>query len=319
MPDSHTTAVSDSPDCWPELHLASWKDTCDTLHMWTQIVGKTRLALTPLVNHWWNVPLYTSARGLTTSPMPCGPRLLEVEFNFLDHKLEIRCSDGAARQMALAPRSVADFYAEYMSELGSLNIRPHIWKMPVEVADPIPFDQDYIHASYDPEAAQRFWRILASVTEVCKIFRSGFIGKSSPVHFFWGSFDLAVSRFSGRRAPVRNDPDPVLRKIMREAYSHEVISAGWWPGGGAMDDAAFYAYAAPAPPGLEQQPVRPEKAFYHAQAGEFILMYDDVRRAASPTKTLMDFLQSTYEAAATVAKWDRESLERPVQPAAGAA
>jgi Family of unknown function (DUF5996) len=319
MPDSRSTAVSDSPDCWPELHLASWKDTRDTLHMWTQIVGKTRLALTPLVNHWWNVPLYVCARGLTTSAMPHGRMKVEVEFDFLDHQLKIHCSDGASRRLALAPRSVADFYAEYMSALRSLGIEPHIWKMPVEVADPIPFDQDHVHASYDPEYAQKFWRVLVSVDEVCNVFRSIFIGKSSPVHFFWGGFDLAVTRFSGRRAPERNDPDPILRKIMREAYSHEVISAGWWPGGPPVNDAAFYAYAAPAPAGLEQQKVRPEKAFYDAQAGLFILMYEEVRSAASPTNTLMDFLQSTYEAAATLAHWDRESLERPLQPAAGAA
>jgi hypothetical protein len=320
MPDSHATAVPDSPDCWPALPLASWKDTRDTLHMWTQIVGKTRMALTPLVNHWWNVPLYVCAHGLTTSAIPYGARVFEVEFDFLDHQLNIHCSDGASRHLPLAPRSVADFYAEYMSSLRALGIEPHIWKMPVEVADPIPFDQDRTHASYDRDYAQRFWRVLVSIDKVCEVFRSRFIGKSSPVHFFWGSFDLAVTRFSGRRAPERNDPDPVLRKIMSEAYSHEVISAGWWPGGGAVNDAAFYAYAAPVPAGLEKQKVRPEKAFYHAQAGEFILMYEDVRRAASPSNTLMEFLQSTYEAAAAVAQWDRAALEKPPsQPAAGAA
>jgi hypothetical protein len=315
-----STTVSDAPECWPALPLASWKDTCATLHMWTQIVGKTRLALTPPVNHWWHVPLYVSARGLTTSPMPYGSRLVEIDFDFLDHALKIRCSDGTSRQIRLAPRAVADFYADYMSNLRELDIEPRIWKLPVEVADPIPFDQDRVHAAYDPEAAQRFWRILASVTHVCQVFRSRFIGKSSPVHFFWGSFDLAVTRFSGRRAPERSDPDPVLRKIMREAYSHEVISAGWWPGGGAVSDAAFYAYAAPAPPGLDQRPVRPEKAYYDSQAGEFILMYEHVRRALSPTGMLMDFLQSTYEAAATLAHWDREALENTSsEPAAGAA
>jgi hypothetical protein len=314
MSESPSTTVSDAPECWPALPLASWKDTRDTLHMWTQIVGKTRLALTPLINHWWNVPLYVSARGLTTSPMPCGPRgiLMEIEFDFLDHALKIRCSDGASRQLPLAPRPVADFYADYMANLRSLGIEPHIWKMPVEVADPIPFDQDRVHASYDPEYAQRFWRVLVSVNDVCQIFRSRFIGKSSPVHFFWGSFDLAVSRFSGRRAPERTDPDPVLRKIMREAYSHEVISAGWWPGGGPVSDAAFYAYAAPTPPGLDQGRVGPENAYFDSQAGEFILMYEHVRRAASPSGMLMDFLQSTYEAAAALANWDRAALERTV-------
>jgi Family of unknown function (DUF5996) len=320
MPDVPATAVSDSPDMWPALPLDSWKDTRDTLHMWTQIVGKTRMALTPTINHWWNVPLYVSAHGLTTTAIPCGPRVFEVEFDFLDHQLRIDCSDGASRRLALAPRSVADFYAEYMSALASLGIEPHIWKMPVEVADPIAFDQDRTHAAYDRGYAQRFWRVLVSINDVLQVFRSQFVGKSSPVHFFWGSFDLAVTRFSGRRAPERNDPDPVLRKIMREAYSHEVISAGWWPGGGPVNDAAFYAYAAPVPAGLEQRKVRPDKAYYDAQAGEFILMYDQVRRAASPSSTLMDFLQSTYEAAADVAHWDREALEKaPAQPAAGAA
>ena len=330
MTDSRSTAVSDSPECWPALPLSAWKDTRDTLHMWTQIVGKTRLALTPLINHWWNVPLYVSPHGLTTSAIPYGDRVFEVEFDFLNQILDMRSSDGASRQLRLAPRSVADFYAEYMSALKSLGIEAHIWKMPVEVADPIPFDQDRTHAAYDPEYAQRFWRVLASITEVFEVFRSRFVGKSSPVHFFWGSFDLAVSRFSGRRAPERNDPDPVLRKIMREAYSHEVISAGWWPGTGDQD-AAFYAYAAPVPDGLAQQQVRPEKAFYHQMLGEFILNYDDVRRAASPTKSLSEFLESTYEAAATLARWDRAALERetpvpqesgvkqPSSPEAGAA
>jgi hypothetical protein len=320
MPGSPGAILSDSPECWPELPLAAWKDTYATLHMWTQIVGKTRLALVPPMNHWWNVPLYVSARGLTTSPMPCDTRLVEIEFDFLDHALQIRSSDGASRQVQLAPRTVADFYADYMSKLRSLNIEPRIWKMPVEVPDPIPFDQDRVRAAYDPKYAQRLWRVLVSVDAVCQIFRSRFIGKSSPVHFFWGSFDLALTRFSGRRAPERNDPDPVLRKIMREAYSHEVISAGWWPGGGPVNDAAFYAYAAPVPPELNQQSVLPEKAYYDSQAGEFILMYEHVRRAASPTATLMDFLQSTYEAAASLANWDREALEKaPLQPAAGAA
>lgn len=320
MADSPSTIVSDAPECWPALPLDAWKDTRDTLHMWTQIVGKTRLALTPPVNHWWNVALYVSSRGLTTSPMPYGGFVLEIEFDFLDHALKIRCSDGRSRQVALAPRSVADFYADYMASLRWLGVEAHIWKMPVEVADPIPFDQDRAHATYDPEYAQRFWRVLVSAGHVCQLFRSRFIGKSSPVHFFWGSFDLAVSRFSGRRAPERNDPDPILRKIMREAYSHEVISAGWWPGGGAVNDAAFYAYAAPASPGLDQRPVRPDKAYYDSQAGEFILMYEHVRRSASPSGTLMDFLQSTYEAAATLAHWDRGALEKASPgPAAGAA
>lgn len=319
MIDSSRTAVSDHADCWPSLPLAAWKDTYATLHMWTQIVGKIRLALTPKINHWWSVPLYVSARGLTTSVIPHGSRVFEMEFDFVEHKLVIKTSDPATRTIALAPRSVADFYKECMALLKSLGIDVEIWKMPVEVPDPIPFDQDTVHKSYDPEYAKRLWRILISMDEVFKVFRSRFIGKSSPVHFFWGAFDLAVTRFSGRRAPERNDPDPVLRKIMREAYSHEVISAGWWPGGGAVNDAAFYAYAAPEPQGFSQQPVRPAKASYSKDMGEFLLMYEDVRSAGSPTGVLLDFLESTYEAGATLGKWDREALERQPQPAAGAA
>lgn len=327
MNDSHPNAVSDAPECWPALPLSAWRDTCDTLHMWTQIVGKTRMALTPLINQWWNVTLYVSSRGLTTSAIPYGERVFEVEFDFISHILDLRCSDGASRQLRLAPRSVADFYAEYISALKSLGIEAHIWKMPVEVADPIPFDQDTKHAAFDPEYAQRFWRVLVSVNDVFRVFRSEFVGKSSPVHFFWGSFDLAVTRFSGRRAPERNDPDPVLRKIMREAYSHEVISAGWWPGSGEQD-AAFYAYAAPVPEGLGNQKVHPGKAFYHQGLGEFILNYEDLRREASPTRALMEFLESTYAAAAKLANWDRAALERPstreeaqspTSPSAGAA
>jgi hypothetical protein len=319
MTDSRTNAVSDSPDAWPSLPLSEWSDTLATLHMWMQIVGKVRLALTPRTNHWWNVPLYVSARGLTTSPIPYGQRIFEVHFDFVEHKLVIQINDGIIRSIALAPRSVADFYQEFMATLRTLGLEVNIWKMPVEIPDPIPFDQDRAHASYDPEYAQRFWRILVSTDEVFKTFSAGFLGKASPVHFFWGGMDLAVTRFSGRRAPERNDPDPVLRKIMREAYSHEVISAGWWPGGGGVKDAAFYCYAAPVPEGLARQPVRPQSAFYDSGMGEFLLMYDDVRKAASPTETLLEFLQSTYEAGATVSKWNREALERRDQPAAGAA
>src|SRR3954464_8855822 len=264
MTTSHSTVLSDASQCWPAIRLADWKDTYATLHMWTQIVGKIRLELTPKVNHWWNVPLYVSSRGLTTSLIPYGTRHFEIEFDFVDQKLVIRASDSKIASLALAPRSVADFYQEFMAALRSLNIEVRIWKLPVEVADPIPFDEDKVHAAYDGQYVQRVWRILLSVDSVFKVFRSRFVGKSSPVHFFWGSFDLAVTRFSGRRAPDRNDPDPVLRKIMAEAYSHEVISAGWWPGGGDVKDAAFYCYAAPTPTGFEKQPVRPSKAFYHS-------------------------------------------------------
>jgi Family of unknown function (DUF5996) len=315
----HGTAVSDSPACWPSLPISEWQETRDTLHMWTQIVGKVRLALTPKINHWWNVALQVSARGLTTSAIPYGDRVFEIEFDFLEHQLVIKTCDPATKTIPLAPRTVADFYKELMSALHSLNIDVKIWKMPVEIPNPIAFDQDTVHASYDKEYARRFWRTLVSIDDVFKVFRSRFIGKSSPVHFFWGSFDLAVTRFSGRPAPQRNDPDPVLRKIMQEAYSHEVISAGWWTGGGEVKDAAFYCYAAPAPGGFDKQKVRPAAATYNTQLGEFLLMHEDALRGGNPTATVLDFLQSTYEAGATLAKWDRAALERPQEPAAGAA
>jgi hypothetical protein len=319
MTDVGSTAVSDSPVCWPALPLSEWQDTRDTLHMWTQIVGKVRLALTPKTNHWWNVALHVSARGLTTSVIPYGDRVFEIEFDFLEHQLIIRTCDPQTKAIPLGPRSVADFYQEFMSALRALNIDVKIWHMPVEIPDPIAFDQDRVHASYDKEYARRFWRALVSIDDVFKVFRSRFVGKSSPVHFFWGSFDLAVTRFSGRPAPPRNDPDPVLRKIMQEAYSHEVISAGWWTGGGDVKDAAFYCYAAPALQGFAEQKVRPKGGFYHPQMGEFLLMHEEVRRTGSPTATLLEFLQSTYEAGAALAKWDRPALERPLEPAAGAA
>jgi len=304
---------------WPELILEEWQDTLATVHMWTQIVGKIRMKQTPLVNHWWNVTLYVSARGLTTSPLPYEDRIFEIEFDFIDHKLRIDCSDGALTTLDLRPQSVADFYKELMSALRGLGINVKIWSMPVEIPNPIRFEEDRTHASYDAEYANRFWRALVGTDEVLKEFRSRFIGKSSPVHFFWGSFDLAVTRFSGRAAPPRNDPDPVLRKIMQEAYSHEVISAGWWPGGGEVKDAAFYCYAAPEPHGFSSARVLPEAARYEPKLGEFLLMYDDVRRAPSPTTTLLDFLESTYEAGANSGKWDRQALERPSEPALGAA
>jgi hypothetical protein len=316
---NRSTAVSDSPTCWPALPPDAWQDTRDTLHMWTQIVGKVRLELTPRTNHWWNVALQVTARGLSTSTIPYGERVFEIEFDFLEHQLVIKTCDPASKTIPLGPRSVADFYQELMSALHALDIDVKIWKMPVEIPNPIAFDQDRVHAAYDKEYARNFWRTLVSIDDVFKVFRSRYVGKSSPVHFFWGSFDLAVTRFSGRTAPPRNDPDPVLRKIMQEAYSHEVISAGWWPGGGEMKDAAFYCYAAPEPPGFAKQQVRPSAAFYHQQMGEFLLMHEQIRTAASPTETLMNFLQSTYEAGATLGKWDRKALERPLEPAAGAA
>jgi len=293
-------------EMWPELPLEAWQDTYATLHMWTQIVGKVRLALSPNINHWWGVPLYVNSFGLTTSAIPYAGGNFEAQFDFIHHQLVIRTSNDAILTLALAPRSVADFYREFMAALASLGIAVKIWKMSVEIPDPIPFDKDTKHATYVPEYANRFWRILARCDAVFNEFRAGFIGKSSPVHFFWGSFDLAVTRFSGRRAPAREGAD----SITREAYSHEVISAGFWPGGGDIKGAAFYAYAAPEPPGFAKSPVRPAEAFYHPQLKEFILMYDDVRRAASPRDTLLAFLQSTYDGAADLAKWNRKELER---------
>jgi len=287
--------------------------------MWLQVVGKVRMALTPPTNHWWHVPLYVSTCGLTTSPIPYGARSFEVEFDFRAHQLNLRVSDGSSRNLPLAPQSVAEFYRRFTAALHSLGIEVRIWKMPVEIANPIPFDQDRVHASYDAPSVARFWRILVSADGVLNAFRGRFLGKSSPVHFFWGSCDLAVTRFSGQRAPERHDTDPVLRKIMREAYSHEVISAGFWPGGNGVDDPAFYCYAAPQRAGFEKFPVRPASTFYQSAMGEYILMYDDVRRSPSPGATLMEFLQSTYEAGAIAGTWDRASLERSPEAAAGVA
>jgi hypothetical protein len=293
-------------DSWPELPLQAWQDTYETLHMWTQIVGKVRLALSPRINHWWEVALYVNARGLTTSAIPYEGRNFDIQFDLIEHKLVIQTSWGSSKSLALRPQSVANFYAEFMSALRSLGIAVKIWPMPCEVPNPVRFTSDTQHASYDPEYVQRFWRILISCDNIFQEFRARFIGKDSPVHFFWGSFDLCVTRFSGRPAPERPGADPVTR----EAYSHEAISAGFWPGGGDIKGAAFYAYAAPEPSGFAEQPVRPAAAFYHPQLREFLLMYDDVRRAASPRQALLDFLQSTYEAGAKLAKWDRKELER---------
>ena len=303
------TAVSDDPRCWPVLPLASWRDTCATLHMWTQVVGKIRLALTPLVNHWWNVPLYVTPRGLTTAKMPYGARSFELRFDFLAHELVLESSDGIVESLALRPMAVADFYHACMDLLHSADIEVPIWKMPVEVPNPVPFDQDRVHASYDAEKAEAFWRILLSVDAVFHEFRSRFIGKVSPVHFFWGSFDLAVTRFSGRRAP----PRPGADAITREAYSHEVSSVGFWPGTGDLD-ASFYSYAAPQPPGFGEAAVQPAAARYDPQLSEFLLAYDAVRAGPSPSAALLDFCQTTYEAAARLAQWDRGALERSPAP-----
>jgi hypothetical protein len=296
---------ADQPECWPALPLDSWKVTYATLHMWTQMVGKVRLRLTPLVNHWWNVALCVTARGLTTSRIPYGDRAFELSFDFIRHQLVLETSDGIVKTMPLAPRTVAEFYAEFIEMLRSARIDVKIWHMPVEIPDPIAFDQDQVHRSYDPVAVEKFWRILLSSSAVFTQFRAGFIGKCSPVHFFWGSFDLAVTRFSGRKAPERPGADA----ITREAYSQEVSSVGFWPGGNGVD-AAFYSYAAPEPQGMKETAVRPGATRYDKALGEFILLYEDVRRASSPTAALLEFCQSTYEAAANLGNWDREALER---------
>jgi hypothetical protein len=301
-----SSPLQSSNKSWPELPLQAWQDTYATLHMWTQVVGKVRLALSPRINHWWEVPFYVNARGLTTSAIPYGDGIFEVQFDFIDHRLEISTSWGTKKAFALRPQSVSHFYAEFMSALKSLGIEVKIWTMPVEIQNGIRFEEDTQHASYDSEYANRFWQLLIQCNNVFQEFRAGFIGKDSPVHFFWGSFDLCVTRFSGRPAPARPDAD----SITREAYSHEVISAGFWPGGGDIKGAAFYAYAAPEPAGLSEQKIRPAKAFYHPQMKEFLLMYDDVRQATSPRQALLDFLQSTYEAAANLARWDRKALEK---------
>jgi Family of unknown function (DUF5996) len=290
----------------PPLPLDSWKYTLATVHMWTQIVGKVRLKLCPLVNHWWNVPFYLTARGLTTSAMPYAKGTIEIQFDFIAHQLLLETSEGRVVTVALQPQSVAQFYQKFMAALADLGVAVKIWTTPCEIADPIPFEQDHTHASYDPDAVHKFWRILVWTDQVFKEFRAGFIGKASPVHFFWGAFDLAVSRFSGRRAPERPGADSVTK----EGYSHEVSSAGFWPGGGEITAPAFYSYAAPEPPGFAERKVRPQAAFYHPQLKEFLLMYDDVRTAADPKATLLEFLQSTYDAGADLGSWDRNNLER---------
>jgi hypothetical protein len=298
--------MPDSPQ-WPALPLAKWQDTYATLHMWTQVAGKIRLALSPPINHYWGIALYVTARGLTTSPMPYPEGTFEINFDFTSHELQIQTSTGESRTFRLIPRTVAQFYFELLAALHSLGIDAKVWTMPVEVPRPVRFNLDETHSSYDPEYAHRFWQILSRVDTVLREFRSRFIGKVSPVHFFWGSFDLAVTRFSGRRAPERPGADP----ITKEAYSHEVISHGFWPGDGEIiKDAAFYAYCAPEPKGFADQKVKPQQAFYSKEKSEYFLMYEDVRNAPSPEQALLDFCQSTYEAAANLANWDRPALEK---------
>ena len=303
------------PEQWPVLPVEAWADTRATLHLWMQIVGKIRLAESPWVNHCWNATLYPTATGLTTSLIPYGTRAFQIDFDFLAHQLIVQASDGGKAVLALQPQSVATFYRRLMLEMERLELRVAVHGSPNEVPDAIPFDQDETHGSYDPDYANRFWRVLVHASRILNEFRAQFIGKCSPVHFFWGAPDLAVTRFSGRRAPrhpggITNLPDWVTR----DAYSHEVISCGFWPGGGPIPHAAFYAYAYPEPPGFAQAPVKPAEAFYSSDLQEFILAYDVVRESSSPDETLLAFLQATYEAAADLANWDRDALEREQHP-----
>jgi hypothetical protein len=298
---------------WPDLTLSGWQDTRDTLHMWTQVVGKVRLALEPMINHWWQVTLYVSARGLTTSIMPAGDRGLEIEFDFVDHVLDLRATDGQRRLVPLEPRSVASFYQATMAALVDIGVPVTINPRPQEVVEAIPFDKDEVHRSYDPAAAHRFWLGLVRMHDVLLRFRSGFIGKASPVHFFWGGADLCTTRFSGRPAPKHRGGVPNCPDWVQElAYSHEVSSCGYWPGGGG--EGAFYAYAYPEPLGFAAWPVEPADAYYDADLGEFLLPYTAVRTASDPDQALLAFFQSTYDAAADLAGWDRAALEaRPAE------
>lgn len=299
-------------DAWPALPLESWRDTYATLHMWTQIVGKTRLALAPRENHWWQVALYVTERGLTTSTIPSGHRTFAVDFDFLEHNLSVRTSDGGARILPLRARSVADFYADYLALLRSLELEVRIWPVPVEVESSIRFTEDRTHASYDAESATRLWQVLVQADRVLKRFRGRFLGKASPVHFFWGGFDLAATRFSGRRAPLHPGGVPhVGNWVMQEAYSHEVSSLGFWPGRGPTPEPVFYAYAYPEPEGFRSYPVKPAAARYDEELREFVLPYEAVRTATSPDDALLDFAQTTYAAAADRGGWDRAALERP--------
>jgi len=301
--------VNRAPAAWPDLNFASWRDTAATLQLWTQIVGKVRLQLTPWVNHSWQVPLYVTARGLGTTPIPFAEQLLEIEFDFLSQQLLLRTSAGAQRALALEPRSVADFYVRVLGLLHELGVLVSINDLPSELEHPVRFPEDHVHASYDAAAAQRFWRVLVASTRVFSHFRSGFLGKVSPVHFFWGSFDLAVTRFSGRRAPLHPGGVPGLPDaVAREAYSHEVSSAGFWPGNDAFPHAAFYSYAYPEPAGFRERPVT-RGAHYEAKLGEFVLPYEVVRASAAPEDALLEFLSMTYGAAADCGRWDRAALE----------
>jgi hypothetical protein len=304
-PDTDADASS-----WPPLPYEEWKDTQSTLHLWTQVIGKIRLAQTPWTNHSWHVPLYVTSRGLTTSPIPYGTRTFEILFDFLDHELRIETGEGAVESFQLAPRTVADFYHEVFERLRALGLDIRIRTAPCEIPNAIPFERDREHGTYNAEQAIRFWRVLVQADRVLKDFRSRFIGKASPVHFFWGGFDLAVTRFSGRRAPLHPGGIPNMPDwVTQEAYSHEVSSCGFWPGGDLLPQAVFYAYAYPEPEGFKMARVRPVEARYNTDLGEFVLAYDDVRRARSRDGMLLEFLQSSYEAAADNGAWDRQALE----------
>jgi hypothetical protein len=298
-------------EAWPSLPLEAWSDTCATLHMWTQIVGKIRLAQSPWINHSWHVTLYVTTRGLTTSPIPYGNRTFQIDFDFINHQITIQSSDGGMAGFSLQPQSVAAFYGRLKDEMAKLDLHVNINQKPNEIPDPIPFDQDETHKAYDQVYANRFWRVLVQADRVFKEFRARFVGKCSPVHYFWGAPDLAVTRFSGRPAPEHPGGVPHLPdRVAREAYSHEVSSCGFWPGGGPIAYPVFYSYAYPEPSGFTSAPVKPNTAFYSKDLREFILPYDVVHAAESPDETLLDFLQTTYEAAANLANWDRNFLER---------
>lgn len=309
-------AISGFGEVWPVLPQAEWSESCATLQLWMQIVGKVRLALTPPVNHTWNVTLYSTVRGLTTSPMPHGSRMLQIDFDFLDHLLLLQTSEGGRRTIALRPMTVAAFYAEVMAALDGLGTPVRIWPMPVEIAQPVPFDQDFAHQAYDPEYVQRFWRVLLQTTRVFGVFRARFRGKVSPIHLFWGALDLACTRFSGRPAPEHPSMPGLPDRVTRDAYSHEVSSCGFWPGG-AGAEAMFYSYAYPEPSGYAQSVVAPAEASFNAQFGEFVLPYEAMRLSGDPDAVLLEFLQSTYEAAANCGKWDRSALEVDPVPLRG--
>lgn len=303
--------MSTQTETFPPLPWTEWKDTCTTLHLWTQIVGKIRLALSPMMNHWWQVPLYVTARGLSTSPIPFKNRSFQIDFDFFEHELIILCASGSVRKIALQPRTVADFYEAVMSALKELHYDVKILTQPSEIVDGIPFEKDTVHASYDAEYAHRFWRVLVQADRQLREFRADFLGKSSPVHFFWGSFDLAVTRFSGRRAPEHPGGVPHLADwAVREAYSHEVSSAGFWPGSEMFPEAAYYAYAYPEPDGFKDFKIEPLEVYYHPDMREFILTYDAVRNSQNPDESVAKFLKTTYGAAADLGKWDRAALER---------